>query len=118
MQHSSKRKKVIVANEKISPFCEWDGHTLMLNILGTPSAKKTAIGKAKGNQLKISVNAQPENGKATDCLVKFLAKEFGVPTRDIEVVKGRMNINKLLRIHSPTKWPDVICQSFSNKPTT
>ena len=31
-------------------FYEWDEDVLVLNILGTPSAKRDVIGKTKGNQ--------------------------------------------------------------------
>ena len=89
-------------------FYAWDGDVLVLNILGTPSAKKDSIGKPKGNQLKISVTAAPVGGRATDYMVKWLATEFGVNKSDIEVVFGRMNINKQLRIKSPKKLPRVI----------
>jgi uncharacterized protein (TIGR00251 family) len=86
-------------------FYEWDGDVLVLNILGTPAAKRDVIGKVKGNQLKVSVKAQPENGRATDYMVSFLAKEFGVGGSDIEVVYGRESIYKQLRIKSPKKLP-------------
>ena len=78
-------------------FYEWDGDVLVLNILGTPSAKRDAIGKPKGNQLKVSVTAAPVAGKATDHMVRFLAKEFGISVKDIEVVYGRESIHKQLR---------------------
>ncbi|MDD2832702.1 MAG: DUF167 domain-containing protein [Methylotenera sp.] len=47
-----------------------------------------AIGKPKGNQLKISVTAAPVAGKSTDHMVKFLAVALGVSTKDIEVAFG------------------------------
>ncbi len=100
---------------KADSFCTWDGDTLVLNVLGTPSAKKTVIGKPKGNQLKISVAATPENGKATDFMVKFLAGEFGISTKDITVVFGQFNINKQLRIQSPKKLPPVIAEALPDK---
>jgi len=93
-------------------FCAWDGNTLVLNILGTPSAKKDAIGKVKGTQLKVSVTAAPVAGRATDHMVRFLANEFDVSVSDIEVVFGRMNINKQLRIKSPQKLPLVISKNL------
>lgn len=43
-------------------------------------------------------------------MVRFLAKEFGVAKNDIEVVFGRMNVNKQLRIKAPTKLPRSIAQ--------
>jgi len=94
-------------------FCAWDGETLVLNILGQPSAKQDAIGKAKGKQLKISVTAAPVAGRATDHMVRFLAKEFGVTPKDIEVVFGRFNVNKQLRIKSPKNLPAVINKHLS-----
>lgn len=92
------------------PFFHWDGETLVLNILGTPSAKQDAIGKPKGHQLKVSVTEAPRAGRATDHMVRFLANEFGVATGDIEVVFGRFNVNKQLRIKSPQKLPAVFAQ--------
>ena len=92
------------------PFFYWDGDTLVLNILGTPNAKQDAIGKPKGHQLKVSVTAFPRAGRATDHMVRFLAEEFGVAAGDIEVVFGRMNVNKQLRIKSPKRLPAVIAQ--------
>lgn len=97
----------------IDSFCAWDGDILVLNILGTPSAKQDAIGKPKGNQLKVSVTAAPVAGKATDHMVRFLAKEFGVTSNDIEVVFGRYNINKQLRIKSPKTLPSVIAKQLA-----
>jgi uncharacterized protein len=94
-------------------FCGWDGETLVLNILGTPSAKKDAIGKVKGTQLKVSVTAAPVAGKATDHMVRFLAEEFGVDVKSIEVVFGRMNVNKQLRIKSPKHLPSVFSRHLS-----
>lgn len=99
-------------------FCAWDGDILVLNILGTPSAKKDVIGKPKGAQLKVSVTAAPEGGRATDHMVRFLAKEFGVTIKDIEVVFGRFNVNKQLRIKSPKQLPAVINKQLSQAPSS
>ena len=91
-------------------FYVWEGDTLVLNILGTPNAKRDAIGKVKGHQLCVSVTAVPRAGRATDHMVRFLAAEFGVSVSDIQVVFGRMNVNKQLRIKAPTCLPPVIGQ--------
>ena len=109
-----KTKEIPVNPKKMSSFCAWDGDTLILNVLGTPSAKQDAIGKVKGNQLKISVTEAPRAGRATDHMVRFLAKEFDVSTADIVVVFGRMNINKQLRIKAPKKLPSVIARLTSS----
>jgi uncharacterized protein (TIGR00251 family) len=93
-------------------FFAWDGDVLVVNILGKPSASKDAIGKPKGSQLKVSVTAKPQNGKATDHMLRFLAPLFGVNLAAIEVVFGQENVNKQLRIEAPTKLPAVF-----NEPT-
>ena len=90
--------------------CYWDSDTLVLNILGTPGAKRDAIGKVRGNQLKISVTKGAEQGKATDYMVKFLSKQFDVRAADIEVVFGQTSIHKQMRIQRPKKIPQVIQQ--------
>src|SRR5665647_3690066 len=91
-------------------FFAWDGDVLVLNILGKPSASKDAIGKPYGTQLKVSVAAAPVAGKATDHMVRVLAVQFGVTVADIEVVFGRMNVNKQVRIKAPSKLPAVFAQ--------
>ena len=104
---TSKEKKPEVIDPLRESFFYWDGDVLVFNVLGTPGAKKDAIGKPKGNQLKISVTEKPVRGKATDHMVRFLSKIFDVPISSIEVVFGQMNVNKQLRVKSPKNLPDV-----------
>ncbi len=92
-------------------FFAWEGDTLIVNILGKPAASKDAIGKPKGTQLKVSVTAAPQNGKATDHMVRYLAPLFGVAVADITVVFGQENVNKQLRIRAPQKLPAVFTQA-------
>jgi hypothetical protein len=96
-----------IRNRTGDTFFGWDGDVLIVNILGKPAAAMDAIGKPKGTQLKVSVTAAPKDGKATDHMVRFLAPLFGVAVADIEVVFGRENVNKQLRIRSPKKLPPV-----------
>jgi hypothetical protein len=106
----SNKEKTRGKSQKMTSFFVWDGDVLVLNVLGTPGAKQDAIGKVKGIQLKISVTAAPRAGRATDHMVRFLAKEFDVASSDIEVVFGRMNVNKQLRIKAPKQLPSVIAR--------
>lgn len=86
-------------------FCHWEENTLVLNILGRPRAKQTAIGKVLGKQLEVYVAEQPVRGRATAHLVRFLAGEFQVPESAITVVFGVYNVNKQLRIILPRRLP-------------
>ncbi|MDR0792525.1 MAG: DUF167 domain-containing protein [Chitinophagaceae bacterium] len=86
-------------------FYKWQDDCLILNVLGTPAAKLDAIGKIKGNQLKVSVTAEPKGGKATLQMIKFLAKKFGVSKKDIEVIFGMESVNKQFKIKNPKLFP-------------
>jgi uncharacterized protein (TIGR00251 family) len=100
---------------EMEAFCGWDGDVLVLNILGQPNAGKDAIGKPKGRQLQVSVTALPIAGRATDHMVRFLAKAFDVSPGDIEVVFGRFNVNKQLRIRAPGKLPAVVAKQLARQ---
>jgi uncharacterized protein (TIGR00251 family) len=104
------RTKPKLKIDENAPFFWWEDDTLVVNILGQPSAGRDAIGKPKGAQLKVSVTAAPRLGRATDHMVRFLAEEFGVHPSAIEVVFGRFNVNKQLRIKAPSKLPGVFKQ--------
>jgi len=79
-------QQAIINPKDLNSFYTWDRDTLILNILGTPSAKRDTIGSVKGTQLKISVREAPRGGKATDYMVRYLAGEFSVSIKDIQVV--------------------------------
>lgn len=117
MKRTGKKAGSRISNKgsAIDSFCAWEGDTLVLNVLGTPGASRDAIGKPKGNQLRISVTAMPTSGRATDHMVRFLAQGFGVAASDIKVVFGRFNVNKQLRIKSPQNLPPVISKHLSSK---
>jgi len=46
--------------------------------------------------LKISIKAVPEKGKANKMIVDFLAKEWGVPKRSLEISAGKTSQYKVL----------------------
>jgi len=106
---SSKAKKGM----ELGTFCTLDDDTLVLNVLGTPAAKRDAIGRVRGKQLCISVTEKPVRGQATDHMVRFLAEKFCVAVSDIEVVFGRYNVNKQLRIRAPQRLPAVIARHLA-----
>ncbi|WP_428827896.1 DUF167 domain-containing protein [Azonexus sp. IMCC34842] len=100
----------------MNSFCEWDGDTLVLNILGQPNANRDTIGKPKGKQLQVSVTAAPVAGRATDHMVRFLAGEFAVSPAAVTVVFGRFDINKQLRIRAPQNLPAVVAKHLAPQP--
>jgi len=82
-------------------FYQWEDSRLRLNVLGTAGAKQNKIGKVKGNELKVSVTCAPENGKATKCMIKLLARAFKVRISNVELVFGETSVHKQFLINDP-----------------
>ena len=87
-----------------------EGDDLLLVIHAQPGAKQSAFAGLHGDALKVRLAAPALEGRANRELCRFLAGEFGVATADIEVVFGRMNVNKQLRIHSLARLPSIIAR--------
>lgn len=50
---------------------------------------------------KIDVSAAPEDGAANQLLRRFIAAEFDVPIRNVEIVSGHTSREKRVRIIRP-----------------
>ena len=48
--------------------------------------------------LKVSVTAPPADGRANDALLQLLAREWHLPRRDLSLVSGIKNRNKLVHV--------------------
>ena len=70
-----------------------------LAVRAQPGAKKTAIvgvyGEGDAAQLKIAVQAPPVEGRANATLVAFIAKAFGLPKSQVELVSGELSRSKV-----------------------
>ncbi len=62
---------------------------LKLKVRCIPNAAKTAIvGKIDGS-IKFKIHAPPEEGRANDELIEYLAKVFKIPKRSVVLVSGQ-----------------------------
>ena len=70
-----------------------------LAVRAQPGAKKTAIvgvyGEGDAAQLKIAVQAPPVEGRANATLGAFIAKVFGLPKSQVELVSGELSRSKV-----------------------
>ena len=73
-----------------------DGVELTLHV--QPRASRTEIVGPFGGALKIRLAAPPVDGEANDELIRFLAKELGVPKGAMEIVRGATGRKKVVRI--------------------
>ena len=60
-----------------------------------------------GDALKFRLAAPPVDGKANAELLRYLAKSFGVPQRNVTLVRGDSSRHKVVRVSRPTLRPDV-----------
>jgi hypothetical protein len=79
---------------------------ITLTIHAQPGAKKTEVAGVHGAALKIRLAAPPVEGRANAELQRFLADAFGVPLRNVTLVRGETGRRKSLRIEAPTARPD------------
>jgi uncharacterized protein (TIGR00251 family) len=80
--------------------------SITLTIHAQPGAKRTEIAGVHGGALKIRVASPPVEGRANEELRRFLAEAFGVPQRNVALVRGESGRRKTLRIAAPAARPD------------
>ena len=86
-----------------------------LNIQGTvlhivlhvlPGAVRSEVVGTHRDALKVRLAAPPVDGRANEELIRFLAEQFGVPKRQVEILRGTTGRRKHVRITSPACRPD------------
>lgn len=90
---------------------EWNN--LTLNILWTAGAKQDSFGKIVWNELKLSVKKAPENGEATQYMKKFIAENFWVSPKNVEILFGETSPHKAFLIKNPIKIPEPLKELIS-----
>lgn len=78
---------------------------VMLTLHVQPGANHSTFAGKYGDALKLKLAAPAVDGKANAELVRFLADAFGVPQRNVEIVRGETSRSKVVRVMAPTKRP-------------
>ncbi|MCG8151774.1 hypothetical protein GUY44_14875 [Pimelobacter simplex] len=76
----------------------------MLAVRVQPGASRTGTaGPAgpAGDELKVRLASPPVDGRANDELVRWLAKELGVPRSAVTLVRGQRSRSKVVRVAVP-----------------
>jgi uncharacterized protein len=79
---------------------------VVLSLHVQPGAKRTEVAGVHGDALKIRLAAPPVDGKANAELRRFIAEAFGVPVRNVAIVRGDASRAKIVRIAAPRLRPD------------
>ena len=70
------------------PAIRREGDCWLISVKARPGARVDRIRGVAGGLLQVDVAAPPEDGKATEQMLRFLAQSFGVARRDVELVSG------------------------------
>ncbi len=76
-----------------------------LSVRVQPRASRDEFAGLHGDRLKVRICAPPVDGKANAHLCKFLARQFGVPARNVTLIAGETGREKRLRILAPKTIP-------------
>jgi hypothetical protein len=79
---------------------------IVLTLHVQPGAKRTEVAGQHGDALKVRLAAPPVDGKANGELLRYLADAFGVPLRNVKLVRGESSRQKVVRIARPCLRPD------------
>jgi len=101
------------AGLEMSAFCQWQGDTLVLNILGRPRANKTKIGKGDrqtaGSACRRESGARQGHGASGD----FSGGEFQVAESAITVCSGCTTSTSSCASRAPQRLPAVIAKQLA-----
>ena len=81
--------------------------SITLEIHVQPGAKRSEVAGVHGDALKVRVVAPPVEGKANAALIAFLAELFGVPKRNVVMIRGETGRRKTVRVEAPRQRPDL-----------
>jgi uncharacterized protein len=90
----------------IRPWLREDGASLVLTLHVQPGAKRTELAGTHADALKIRLAAPPVDGKANAELLRFLADAFGVPLRNVTLLRGESSRAKVVKVEAPARRPD------------
>ncbi len=71
---------------------------MLIEIKVVPNSKKRELILEEGGRIKVKLTAPPVNGKANKELVEVLSEYFGVPKRNVTIVKGEYGRKKLVKV--------------------
>lgn len=71
---------------------------ITLKIKVEPRSSRSGVVGPYGDALKVKLTSAPVEGKANKELIEVLAREFGIPKRDIEIISGQSSKNKTVRL--------------------
>jgi uncharacterized protein len=76
-----------------------DGNTVVICFTVRPGAKENAIIKEHDLSIRVDIHAVPQNGKANESLLRYVASVFHKPLSSVTLRQGHSSRKKLVAIH-------------------
>lgn len=83
-----------------------EGESIVLMLHVQPGAKRTEVSGLHGEALKIRLAAPPVEGRANEALLRFIADAFGVPLREVELLRGGQSRHKMVKVTGSSVLPE------------
>jgi uncharacterized protein (TIGR00251 family) len=83
-----------------------DGESIVLVLHVQPGAKRTEVAGLHGEALKIRLAAPPSMASANEALLSFIADAFGVPQREVELLRGGQSRHKMVKVTGSVVLPE------------
>jgi len=80
-----------------------DSDGVVFAVKVVPGSSRTALAGLLGSELKVTVAAPPEKGRANKQLLQSLAKALGRPAKTLTVVAGHTSPHKQVRVKNMTR---------------
>lgn len=93
----------------------WQGRDLRLALQVQPRATRDEVTGRHGDRIRVRLAAPPVDGKANEHLTRFLADEFGVPRKAVQITAGHTSRQKTVLIHAPQQIPEWL-RNIEGKP--
>ena len=78
---------------------------VLLHVRVQPKARQNAVMGWRGEALRVSVTAAPEDGKANRAVIELLADTLALPAASISLVRGARSRDKWFRLPAGTALP-------------
>jgi uncharacterized protein len=88
-----------------------EGDVIILALHVQPGAKRSETAGLHGNALKIRLAAPPIEGRANEALLRFIAELFGVPLRNVELLRGAQSRHKMVKVTGSAIVPESLIKS-------
>lgn len=92
----------------MAPWYRRSGETMTLTLHVQPGAKRSEISGLHGDALKIKLAAPPIEGRANEALLKYIARLFAVPLRQVELKQGAQSRHKIVAISGSAVEPETL----------